>query len=154
MICAKHFRMISLLKKPGYWKRQEVKVISKEANKPHEKHAKLVRPVAGEFGRNELAILGTTCANIRKLAYRIIDRLSASHKIAYVDADHKKAGAEAESAIEESALAHGASIEFTDKINFRRFDHTIEFNAYQKRTLFNNQDLVLINGNHFIGRSQ
>ena len=56
----------------------------------HDKHAKLTRPALGEFNRNELTILGTTCSNIRSLANQLIQELYAKYQIAFVDADHKE----------------------------------------------------------------
>jgi molybdenum cofactor guanylyltransferase len=72
-----------------------------------------------------------------------------------VDADHQ--GADAEIAVgkpADTALYHGAALEFTDKITFRRLDYRQEFNPFQSRFQYNDQDLVLINGNHFVGKSQ
>jgi molybdopterin-guanine dinucleotide biosynthesis protein A len=115
----------------------------------HEKHANLIRPVLGEFSRNELAILGTTCSNIRMLANQLIQELYAKYKIAFVDAEHNAPPTD-----DSSALTHGAALEFTDKISHRSFNYKQEFNSFQNHSLFNEQDLVLINGNHFKGQSQ
>ncbi|WP_345953683.1 NTP transferase domain-containing protein [Mucilaginibacter sp. PAMB04168] len=115
----------------------------------HQKHAKLAKPSLGEFHRNELAILGTNCANIRKLSNQIIQELYAKYQVAFVDADHQAAQAD-----ENSVLAHGAALEFTDKVSHRVFAYKQKFNAFQNRTLFNEQDLVLVNGNHFAAQSQ
>jgi len=121
----------------------------------HQKHAKLNRPGFGEFGRNELAILGTPCGNIRQLASKIIGQLSPDWKVAYVDADHKTANLESTgSQTPDTAIASGASLKFTDKISFRRLDYKQQFNPFQNSILFNEQDLVLVNGNHFKAQSQ
>jgi molybdopterin-guanine dinucleotide biosynthesis protein A len=125
-------------------------VISDGANDQHQKHTKLSRPIIGEFGRNEIAILGTTCDNIKKLAREIISDLSNSYVISYVDADHhstKTDGGETE-------ISNGAFIEFTDKINFQRVDFKNHLSPFQRRILFNDQDLVIVNGNHFAAQSQ
>jgi molybdenum cofactor guanylyltransferase len=118
-------------------------------NDKHEKHAKLARPQLGEFNRNELAILGTTCGNIRVLANQIIQVLAARYQVAFVDADHKAPDVD-----QDSALVHGAALEFTDKISHRSFNYQQNFNAFENRTWFNNQDLVLVNGNHFQAQAQ
>jgi len=118
-------------------------------DKHHQKHAKLTRPQLGEFHRNELAILGTTCGNIRTLANKLTQELYAKNKIAFVDADHK-----APEAYDDSTLSHGASLEFTDKITYRSLHYKTSFNVFQSRSLFNDQDLVLVNGNHFKADSQ
>ena len=56
----------------------------------HKKHAELTRSSQGNFGRNEWAMLGTPCSEIKKLADEIIGNLSGSYKCAYVDAAHAK----------------------------------------------------------------
>jgi molybdopterin-guanine dinucleotide biosynthesis protein A len=127
-------------------KKQEEKAITMDK---HEKHAKLARPQPGEFHRNELSILGTTCSNIRKLANNLTQELYAKYAIAYVDADHK---APEEAA--DSVLSSGASLEFTDKISSRNLNYKASFNTFQNKSLFNNHDLVLVNGNHFKAQSQ
>lgn len=127
-------------------KKQEEKAITMDK---HEKHAKLARQQFGEFHKNELAILGTTCSNIRKLANSLIQELYAKYSIAYVDADHK-----APEEAGDSVLASGASLEFTDKITSRNLNYKATFNNFQNKSLFNNKDLVLVNGNHFKAQSQ
>src|SRR5207253_1657781 len=52
------------------------------------------------------------------------------------------------------ALANGAFLEYTDKITFQRLDLKNDVTAFQKRTLFNEQDLILVNGNHFSAKCQ
>lgn len=120
--------------------------------KKHQKHAKLTRPELGHFGRNELAILGTPCGEIKKLARTISEQLTSLYKIAYVDADHKSA--DDESNLEGSSLAYGNQLEYVDKIDFHRFDQMGEFNAFDYKKKFIDQDLVLVNGNHFEGNRQ
>lgn len=115
----------------------------------HQKHAKLARPNLGEFHRNELAILGTTCGNIRALANGITQELYAKYKIAYVDADHK-----APQIDDDSALTNGALVEFTDKITYQSIGFKQQFSNFQNRSLFNEQDVVLVNGNHFTANAQ
>ncbi|HHB78386.1 MAG TPA: hypothetical protein ENK85_04050, partial [Saprospiraceae bacterium] len=53
----------------------------------HQKHTKLEKPFAGDFGRQEWAIIGTTCAHIQSLVQDISARLP-DFKIAYLDASH------------------------------------------------------------------
>jgi molybdenum cofactor guanylyltransferase len=119
------------------------------------KHAQLTRPLYGQFGRTELAILGTPCGEIKQLAFSVIERLSSTYALAYVDADHKSADAEAAGGKDtSSALSYGADLEFTDKITFSRLDYRQAPNAYQLKPLFNAQDLVLVNGNHFFAQAQ
>ncbi len=115
----------------------------------YHKHPKLTRPDLGEYHRNELAILGTPCKNIRSLANRIIQELYAKYQVAFADADHKAPPAD-----ENSVLTHGAALEFTDKITYRNFAYKQNFNAFQNRSLFNDADAILVNGNHFTANAQ
>ncbi|MEO9964923.1 MAG: NTP transferase domain-containing protein [Reichenbachiella sp.] len=121
-------------------------------NKTHQKHAKIIRPEMGTFGRHEYAILGTPCGAIKKLATDISTRLSTTHKIAYVDADHKSA--DDASNLDGSSLKHGNTMEYIDKIDFHRYDQMGEQNPFDYKKKFVDQDLVLINGNHFPGQKQ
>ncbi|MCB0585352.1 MAG: molybdopterin-guanine dinucleotide biosynthesis protein MobA, partial [Phaeodactylibacter sp.] len=118
----------------------------------HQKHAKLARPDFGHFHRREWAIVGTPCGNIKKLAYGIIDRLSDSYRVGYVDADHAAANKEGQG--KHNAMAHGARMEYTDKISYHRLDFDAKLDSYQYRTYFNEQDAVIVNGNHFPARRQ
>ena len=111
--------------------------------KEHRKHGKTVKANFGNFGRFEIAIMGTPCGEIKKLAQQMIEQLKG-FKIAYVDADHKTE--------EEDVPVHiqsGANLIFTDKIRFNRLDFDSSFDRFKKNRLFNEFDLVLVNGNHF-----
>ena len=109
----------------------------------HQKHAKLTRPEIGNYARNEIAIMGTPCGNIKKLTKSLIESLNRLGEIAFVDADHKAA-----------TLESSESLTFTDKISFRRFDYQGQFNSFQIRPHFNQCELVLVNGNHFRATAQ
>lgn len=123
--------------------------------KKHQKHADITKPNYGFFGRNEWSIVGTPCGNIKKLAFELTQRLSERYSVAYVDADHAGADAEAEQGRDaQTAMAHGAKLEYTDKITFHRFDVEQQFDSYQYRQWFNETDLVLVNGNHFQAKKQ
>ncbi len=121
--------------------------------KKHTKHTKLIKPNIGEFGRNEWAIIGTVCGDIQRLSKQIISELKTNYKLAYVDADHASNESESEH-LKSSALDFGASLEYTDKITFHRFDEKRSFSKFQFRPYFNEQDAILINGNHFLGERQ
>ena len=114
---------------------------SKENN--HRKHAKTAKANFGNFGRMEIAIMGTPCGEIKKMAQQLIEDLQGFN-IAYVDADHKTE--------EEDIPLHiksGASFIYSDKIKFKRLDFEGSFNKYERNKVFNEFDLVLVNGNHF-----
>lgn len=120
--------------------------------KMHQKHAKLTRPDLGNFGRNEFAILGTPCGDIKSLAKAISKKIAGNYKIAYVDADHKSA--DDASNLAGSSLADGNQLEYMDKIDFHRFDEMGELNSFDYKRKFINQDLILVNGNHFEANKQ
>jgi molybdopterin-guanine dinucleotide biosynthesis protein A len=109
----------------------------------HKKHGKTVKANFGKFGRMEIAIMGTPCGEIKKMAEKLIEELKG-FKIAYVDADHKTE--------QEEVPVHiqgGAQVVHTDKIKFNRIDFTTSFDRYERNKIFNEFDLVLVNGNHF-----
>lgn len=114
-----------------------------EENKSHQKHARLKRSQVGHFGRNEIAILGTPCGNIKQLCRFLAEYLGSVGRIGLVDADHQAATPD--------DLQY---LTFTDKIGFRRFDYLEQFNQYQQRPYYNQCELVLVNGNHFMADTQ
>lgn len=118
----------------------------------HQKHAKLTRPNYGSFARNEWSFIGTPCGEIKKLAFQLTQSLSKKYKVGYVDADHKSAD-EAVADVD-SAMSFGASMEYTDKITFHRFDAKAKLDVWHFRQQFNDVDLVLVNGNHFKAKNQ
>ena len=109
------------------------------SSKDHKKHSDISRPSLGNFGRNEFAIVGTTCSNVKALAEEIIKALSAKYKCAYVDAEHKE---------KDLTETQNAFITYTDKISFKEFQLKKELDKFQYHQLFNEADLVLVNGNH------
>lgn len=128
---------------------------SPENKSTHQKHVSLSRPSLGHFGRTEVAILGTPCGNIKKLAFAITEQLAAQLKIAYVDADHKSAATETNNGPNlTTALAYGSFLEYTDKITFQRLDYRVHWNEYQQKSFFQAADLILVNGNHFPAQAQ
>ena len=120
--------------------------------KKHVKHAKIERRNVGEFHQNEFAILGTPCGEIKKLAFSIIEKISARHKVGYVDADHKSADGNTTNL--NSAISSGSGLEYVDKINFNRFDINQPVNSFDFKQQFDSQDLVIVNGNHFKAKNQ
>lgn len=98
----------------------------------------------GNFGRNEFAFVGAPCGDIQALSAQLIEQLSTEKKIAYIDADHASADTAPK------ALRH---TNYTEKITFQQIEYQ-KINAFERRFLLNNEDLILINGNHFEGSSQ
>lgn len=114
----------------------------------HTKHSKLARPSLGRFGRNEWAFAGTGCGNIQRLARQLISALSDRYQCAYLDADHTPGAGLPE------ALAAGATTEYTDAIHSRRLQVNASWGSHQFRRIFNEADLILVNGNHHEAAAQ
>jgi len=117
----------------------------------HQKHTKLSKPHNGYFGSNEWSILGTTCSNIQQLANDLSHGLKEKYKIGYVDADHKNAETEQFTHQENSA---SFQMTYTDKIGYHRFDSRLDYDTYTFRSVFNEMDMVIVNGNHFQAKKQ
>lgn len=108
------------------------------------KHTTLARNPVGEWGKNEFAILGTSCDQIQRLAATLLNLLNKTYKTAYVDAKHQT----------ENNEKNLPTLTFTDHINFSRLDWTKNWSEYEKKLLFKDIDLCLVNGNHFNAKQQ
>ena len=118
----------------------------------HQKHAKLSRPELGNFARHELAFLGAPCGVIQELSNALTKHLNKQFRVAYVDADHAHTDL-AEEVKQEAIIDHNQLV-YTDKINYHRFDLKAKIDTFSFRHWFNEQDLVLVNGNHFKAHAQ
>ncbi|MDB5118578.1 MAG: mobA [Mucilaginibacter sp.] len=125
---------------------------SEEHNQPvgkHKKHASLVRPVSGNFGRNEWAIVGAPCINIKLLANDVISALSPKYKCAYADTSHSD-----EVMLPPGRLASGAVLEYTDQLNYHQFNYNTGLKPMRFKQQFADADIVLVNGNHQPAKAQ
>jgi len=111
----------------------------------HQKHAKLKRPAMGAFHRQEWSIIGAPCSKIQRMARQLSTQLSAEYRLAYVDADHSSA---------EEAGHPGWHQEYTDKIAYHRLDFKGEPEKFQFRSLLQDSDAALVNGNHYPAERQ
>ncbi len=111
----------------------------------HKKHTSVTKPDLGQYGRNEWAILGTKCNLIKELSYRIIQHLKA-FKVCYIDADHKTGDSPL---VEHSAIRAGGSVDITDAIHYLNIKMKTYPNPHEYKSLLYDQDVILINGNHF-----
>ncbi|MEO6149004.1 MAG: NTP transferase domain-containing protein [Mucilaginibacter sp.] len=118
-------------------------------SKEHKKHAAIVRPAMGSFGRNEWAILGTHCTVIKLLADDLIRNLSPAYKCAYVDTSHND-----DVTLLPGRLASGADMEYADQINYRQINHRRELSPFELRQQFAEADIILVNGNHHQAKAQ
>lgn len=116
----------------------------------HQKHANLVRPSFGQYGRLEWAFLGTNCGQIQALAGKVIQHLAPKAKLTYIDADH----ASFDHPTEDPYLSQGANTVVIDNMTHQQLNFRLGTNKHHNRLFFNEQDVVLINGNHFVGDRQ
>jgi molybdopterin-guanine dinucleotide biosynthesis protein A len=128
------------LKKPAE------KMISKE----HKKHSDIARPSYGHYSRKEWGIIGTPCNTIRSLAEVIIKALSPRYKCGYADAKH----ADENDGSPLNQPTSGIAVEYNNHFSNHQFTFTKEFNQFQFRQIFNDADMILVNGNHFQASSQ
>jgi molybdopterin-guanine dinucleotide biosynthesis protein A len=119
----------------------------RKAAKNHQKHTQSIKPEQGVFGRNELAITGTSCSSIKALAIRLSKQLSAQYRLAFVDAEHpEKNSARASDGADSSS---GIDLSYIRKESVRQFNINKPTYNYRLKRLFTEQDLVILNGNHF-----
>ena len=127
-------------------------MISKEHSQPagrHGKHGSLAKPSLGNFGRNEWAIVGAPCINIKLLADTIINALSPTYKCAYADTSHND-----EVIQPPGRIANGAVLEYTDQINYQQFNYSSPLGPVKFKQQFADADLILVNGNHQQAKAQ
>lgn len=116
-------------------------------SKVHQKHAKLSKPSIGFYHRNEWAILGAPCSRIETLVQGLTQALSSTLNIGYIDADHHAGD---QSAI----LKNGATLNYTNKINFHQWESKGGPTDFEAKILFRKLELLIVNGNHFQAKKQ
>jgi len=109
----------------------------------HRKHAKLTKREFGNFGSNEVAILGTKCDVIGNLVNQIAAKLTANYQLAYLDASHNKEVTIQK--LDNYTFHHAGSLSINKEAIVNR---------YHDKILFSEHDFVFINGNHFRGDQQ
>lgn len=118
-------------------------------SKEHKKHTSLAKPLIGNFGRNEWAIVGAPCINIKLLAADIITALSVKYRCVYADTSHND-----EVILPPGRLASGAALEYTDQLNYHQFNYDASLKPMGFRQQFTDADLILVNGNHQPAQAQ
>lgn len=113
--------------------------------KKHTKHNKIPRREIGNYGYSEIALLGVKCSDIQKLTKAIISELSLDCSIAYMDADHSSF----DNPEKGDYLEQGGSLFLSDKNETIALNSRKTNNRFDNQILFNQADLVLVNGNHF-----
>lgn len=111
--------------------------------KKHEKHAALERRNTGQMASFEMAILGTKCNIIRELVKEVSGKINREFQIAYADASHSKETTAP--LFDEYTFHHSGDLK-------KNGTYTMDRNT--DKLLFDQYDLVFINGNHYKGASQ
>lgn len=106
-------------------------------DKKHQKHAKLKRASVGNYHRHEYAVLGTACSDILAIAHRIGEKLP-DMKVTYVDTEHKK----------ESETPPTYPFCFYQHRQNSVAYITKQYSVDQQQYVFNESDVVIVNGNH------
>lgn len=113
-------------------------MISKER---HKKHGNISRAELGRFGRNEVAVLGTTCEQIHEFVTEL-RTLFLGKDIAFVDADHHVS--------EDNFL--GAHLQLkSDSVDLKV---GVAASEYENKIHLSQSDLIIVNGNHFEANHQ
>lgn len=97
----------------------------------------------GEWGRNEFAIIGTTCDKIQSIVQSVSERLHNKISVGYIDASHN-----------ENTNAPVGFSTSTKHNNHWEIHQKSTDNSYQSRIKYNDHQLLLINGNHFVASKQ
>jgi molybdenum cofactor guanylyltransferase len=114
-------------------------------SKEHSRHSALIKPATGKWGRNEWAILGTTCGKIKQITDAVFSQLGDTLKCLYVDSKH----------YDHSIDGGGQSTPHKDKyatyLKNSPSCHIMlpeELGQQHLQTFTAQYDLILVNGNH------
>ena len=113
------------------------------SSEPHKKHADTIRAVAGQFHRSEVAILGTSCEEVKKIVHQL-RQLFPEKNLAFADESHAADGP-AEDSQHTSWHKHHQQIALT----FSQPD-----NRFHRNFTLSGSDCVIVNGNHFEAATQ
>ena len=111
--------------------------------KKHTKHTALTKPLGGEYHLNEWAFIGAPCDIINNYVRQIAKILSAELKVGYLDASHNEVSQE-----------HPYHVYYQDRISYGHIETKTALAQKQNKKHFSSLDLMLVNGNHFIGSKQ
>ena len=113
-------------------------------NNKHNKHAFLQKPKGGKYHYNEWTLLGAPCSVIKELVLSLSEELNSKGlKCGYLDMAH-------ESGERDDALENI----FVDHLSHYQLVSTGKIPDYCHRNLFNNLDILFVNGNHYKADNQ
>lgn len=109
----------------------------------HTKHTSLVMPYRGVYGRREWTFIGAPCNIIHAYCKGLISKY-AQYKIAFIDAAHQS----------DDQRKVNSSLNYVDNISHHTLEWEGSFDTYKAHSVHNEEDIVLVNGNHFKGKNQ
>ncbi len=115
--------------------------MEKRTIKKHEKHPPIRRTSWGQYGRNEVGVLGAPCSILTTWIEKVAGQLGEQVMTAYVDADHKVSDAP-------------SLYKITDKISHHQIVSTQSLNQFDLRFALSQMDLTFVNSNHFDSQKQ
>ena len=115
---------------------------SKETKK-HTKHAKLTKPLGGDFHRQEWGLIGAPCQVISQLASDLRQKLQPHYKIGFLDAAHNDTG-----------YTDQYDNLFTDNISYQSISFNRKPAPKEYRRYFADLNVLIVNGNHFVADRQ
>lgn len=106
------------------------------------RHGQITKRDLGYFGKCELALYGTTCDEVQRIARDVSNHLP-KHRTVFIDADHNPKVAE--SSYDRWQLDSNGGVAFTQQSPQDKYPRQASLFGY---------DLVLVNGNHHAARQQ
>jgi len=103
-------------------------------------HGKIHKVDLGNFSRNEIAFIGTTCHKIED-TFDEISRLLTNNKLFFIDGNHQETDRE----IASKLVVGDTGVHLNSNRIWSRFDYAFEANSF---------DLTIVNGNHFPAKNQ
>jgi molybdopterin-guanine dinucleotide biosynthesis protein A len=110
-------------------------------SKKRNKHADLTKPKLGQFARQELAVYGTSCNEVKAFVEKLRSLLP-EFNIGFADADHTENP-------ENISGTH-----WQDQINAIQVTTSSANQVYSRRIALNETSMVIVNGNHFQADAQ
>jgi molybdopterin-guanine dinucleotide biosynthesis protein A len=109
----------------------------------HKKHGDITKPALGNYGRNEVAIYGTTCDEVKTFVTQVCQSFP-ENSFAYVDAEHAA----------EEQVKPKPQTAWQWKNNYVQYATSVDDNAFERKQLLAENDCILVNGNHFEAQEQ
>ncbi len=112
-------------------------------NIKHTKHTSLIKPYHGIYGRREWTFIGAPCDVIHTYCNALINTYT-QYKMSFVDAAHQS----------DDQRKVNSALNYVDNISHNTLEWEGGFDTYKAHSVLNEQDIVLVNGNHFKGNNQ